>query len=359
MKSVLIGGQAGQGIEKAAGIMAKALQKLGLYVFNYRDYQSLIRGGHNYNVITFDSRAICSNEWEYDIIVALDNDTEAMHGHGLKGGGSLISGKDFPDVPKMLEGMKLPPVSKNTFFVGAVAKMLGMDYDAISCAVAEELGEEQLKVLKEGYGRAEKMADLEKGNAKNSMLTSGSVALAQAAIDSGLERFIGYPMTPATPVFHYLASKQTEKMKAIQMENEIGVIHAAIGASFAGKMSMCATSSGGMALMGEACSLIGMSEIPLVINLAQRSGPASGIPTYSLQADLKMALNIGHGEFLRIVLAPGLPDEAYEMTQEAFYLAHKYNTLAIILTDKHVAESTFTIGGYAKPKNRGCGRQPR
>jgi 2-oxoglutarate ferredoxin oxidoreductase subunit alpha len=151
-------------------------------------------------------------------------------------------------------------------------------------------------------------------------------------------------MTPATPVLHFLAKKQDEHdFITIQTENEIGVVNNAMGSSFAGAKTMVGTSGGGFALMSETFSLAGISEIPLVAYLAQRTGPASGVPTYTAQADLKMAVNAGHGEFLRVVVAPGDAQEAILRTEEAFYLSLKYRTLVVLLADKHVAESDYSF----------------
>jgi len=151
-------------------------------------------------------------------------------------------------------------------------------------------------------------------------------------------------MTPATPVLHFLAGKQLKyNFLVLQLENEISVINAALGSSFAGAKTMVGTSGGGFALMTEAISLAGMSEVPIVLYLSQRAGPASGVPTYSAQADLKFAVNAGQGEFPRIVVAPGDSKESITRTQEAFYLSDKYRLPVIMVGDKHVAESDYSF----------------
>jgi 2-oxoglutarate ferredoxin oxidoreductase subunit alpha len=100
--------------------------------------------------------------------------------------------------------------------------------------------------------------------------------------------------------------------------------------------------------MAEAMSLAGMSEMPLVVYMAQRSAPSTGVPTYTEQGDLKFVLNCGHGEFTKIVAAPGDPQEAIARTQESFYLSSKYNALAFILSDKHLAESDYSFDSLKK-----------
>jgi len=174
--------------------------------------------------------------------------------------------------------------------------------------------------------------------------------VALGAIAAGIDICFAYPMTPATAVLHFLAKKQTEhNILVSQFESEIAVVNAALGASFTGARVMVATSGGGFALMTEAISLAGMSELPLVVYLAQRTAPSTGVPTYTAQGDLKTALNAGHGEFPKIVVAPGDPKEAIFRTQEAFYLSAKYHTPVIVLSDKHLGESNYSFSQIGKP----------
>mgnify|MGYP006293806401 FL=1 len=112
---------------------------------------------------------------------------------------------------------------------------------------------------------------------------------------------------------------------------------------------MCATSGGGFALMNEAYSLAGMTETPLVMVEVQRGAPATGIPTWTEQADLKFVLNAGHGEFPRFVIAPGEPEEAYYLTAEAFNIAEEYQSPVVILSDKYLAESHWSCPFFDKP----------
>ena len=156
-------------------------------------------------------------------------------------------------------------------------------------------------------------------------------------------------MTPATNAMHELAATQLKNNHLVfQAENEISAASMAIGASFAGKKVMTGTSGGGFDLMGETLSLQGMSEIPLTVYLASRAGPATGVPTYTAQSDLDIALRAGHGEAPRVVVAPGNPTELIEKTSEALLLAEKFRTLSVILSDKHLAESEFS--SILKPK---------
>jgi 2-oxoglutarate ferredoxin oxidoreductase subunit alpha len=150
-------------------------------------------------------------------------------------------------------------------------------------------------------------------------------------------------MTPATGTMHELAKNQIkDNLIVFQAENEIAASSMSLGASFAGKKTMTATSGGGFDLMSETLSMQGISEIPLTVYLASRPGPGTGVPTYTSQSDLDIALRAGHGEFPRIVIAPGNPIETIEKTSEALYLAEKFRTLSVLLSDKHLAESEYS-----------------
>src|SRR5262249_37361091 len=126
-------------------------------------------------------------------------------------------------------------------------------------------------------------------------------------------------------------------------EDETAALLMAIGAAHAGVRAMTATSGGGFCLMVEALGLAGMTETPVVIVDAQRGGPSTGLPTRTEQADLQFALHASHGEFPRLVLAPGTIEQCFEAGYRSFNLAEKYQTPVIVLTDLHLAFSVRTI----------------
>jgi 2-oxoglutarate ferredoxin oxidoreductase subunit alpha len=151
-------------------------------------------------------------------------------------------------------------------------------------------------------------------------------------------------MTPATDILHVLEANQKKTgMVVHQPEDEIAAIHTALGGSFAGIRSACGTSGGGFALMNEGLSLTGMLELPLVIFEIMRPGPATGNPTWSDQGDLSYVLTAGHGDFPRAVIAPGSPEQVFDCVQHAFNIADKYQIPVIVISDKHLGESGFTI----------------
>lgn len=338
--NILIGGKAGQGINRVSKIVSHVLVNQGYYTFNYRDYQSLIRGGHNFNVLSVSDKMISSHESKIDILVALDQRTIDTHKHELKKGGIIIDFDDFKDL-----GMNL-----NMALSGALIKILGFDKKILIEEIKRYFKDEAISAAEKGFNTQKAKFGLKKLNQKISIM-SGSNAVAQGAINSKINLYIAYPMTPATGVLHELAASQEKYGHMVfQPENEIAVVNSSLGASFTGARTMVGTSGGGYDLMTEGLSLQGMSAIPLVVYLASRPGPGTGVPTYSSQCDLDIALRGGHGEFPRIVIAPGDPNETIEKTNECFYLSEKFGALSVLLSDKHLAESEYSSDGkYNKP----------
>jgi len=361
--TILIGGQAGQGINKVSQIISNILSKHGYFTFNYRDYQSLIRGGHNFNTLTISDEPIESHESKTDILVALDERTIKTHKQALKKNGITILGDEFKD-----EGR-----NQNIALAGSLTKILGIPLEKLEEEIKSQFKESDkaITAAKKGFTSQKTRHRLKQQNNKTEIL-SGSQAIAIGAQNSKIDLYIAYPMTPATNAMHELAkyqlkkeefnpslgakrsgseevwersglgAKRSEPPMVFQAENEIAAANMAIGASFAGSKVLTGTSGGGFDLMSETLSLQGQSEIPLTVYLASRPGPGTGVPTYTSQADLDIALRAGHGEFPRVVVAPANPTEVIEKTSEALLLAEQFRTLSIILSDKHLAESEFS-----------------
>jgi len=197
---------------------------------------------------------------------------------------------------------------------------------------------------------------LERGEKERPIIT-GNDAISLGAIAGGLDTYYGYPMTPASSILHFLARQAKNfGLAVVHAESELAVINMAIGSAFTGAKSMVGTSGGGFALMTEGISLAGITETPILCVLSMRPGPATGVPTYTEQADLNFALSAGHGDFLRIIASPGTVEEAYYLTAELLDLVWKFQTPGILLTEKHLSESSMTIdlniddAKWAEPK---------
>lgn len=330
--NLLFGGPAGSGPNIVTNILGEALVKLGYYVFYSRDYQSLIRGGHNFNVLTFSEEPVNSNDSKMDLIVAFDELTENIHKKELKKNGIILKG----------EG------KENMYYAGRIFKLLAIEFKVLD-DMLKELGkkyDENVKEAKEGYDEETKNICKIIPKKQNRFFMNGNQAVAEGAVNSGLNIYYGYPMTPATSLLNELADKSktgVNNLAVIELENEIAVANAGIGSAATGALAMVGSSGGGIDLMTEALSMAGMAEIPLVLFLAQRPGPGTGVPTYNSQGDLNMARHAGHGEFQRILLAPGNPKDAIELTNQAFYLSQKFKVPAIVISDKHLGESFYTL----------------
>lgn len=237
--------------------------------------------------------------------------------------------------------------------------VLGIDLDTLKQVLVEkfrrkgnEVVESNLSAAEEGYRRATQGCKdmcpwkLPRRGGRY-YLISGNEAIPLAAAFAGCRFIAAYPMTPSTGIITYLArEEELLGVFAEQAEDEIAAVNMALGASYAGARAMTATSGGGFALMVEGVSLAGMTETPLVIVLAQRPGPATGLPTRTAQGELLFAINAGHGEFPKLVLAPSNPYDAFHKIVKAFNLADKYQMPVIVLTDHFLADSQFSVSDF-------------
>jgi 2-oxoglutarate ferredoxin oxidoreductase subunit alpha len=170
-------------------------------------------------------------------------------------------------------------------------------------------------------------------------------------VRGGLEAYISYPMTPSSSLLHFLAEEQEDLgITVVHPENEIAVILMALGFASAGKRAAVGTSGGGFCLMTEGLSLAGMAELPVVLLVSQRTGPSTGLPTYTGQADLLFVLHAGQGEFPRLIVAPGTTEEALYWSAVAMNIAWEFQVPAFILSDKTLSESTYSTDISLVPK---------
>ena len=367
--SIKIGGEAGQGIQTIGDTLARVFSRTGYHVFSHQDYESRIRGGHNFYQVRLSNAPVSAPRDEVDILVALDRESIVLHESELGENGRIIGDlatlklkpekKQFIDIPfgELASKSGGSPIMANTVAIGAVLGMLGLEltklFDIIT-ATFEKKGEAVIQANKDaalaGYDFARKQCtacpfSVTPGE-KAKLLIGGVESIALGALASGCKFYAAYPMTPSTGIMNYLASKEKEYGIVVeQAEDEIAAINMALGASFAGVRAMTGTSGGGFALMVEGVSLAAMTETPIVIALGQRPGPATGLPTRTEQGDLFMVLAAGHGEFPRVVFAPGSPRQAVALTNKAFDLAEKYQIPSFILFDTYLSDSQWTLDG--------------
>ena len=361
--SLVVGGQAGDGLMRAAELIGKMFNRLGLYAFVINDYGSLIRGGHNFCKIRASSRQVWLNRESVELIAAINQETITRHENELTKGGRVLHDSDVAKYDGSRESLPIPlttmvkqvggvPIMKNSAMIGAIAHLYGIPLELVNEIFTWAYGgkaDKNIELARIGHEHAEKnfkeISKVEPIKRDPTPFISGAETVALGAVKAGMKLYVTYPMTPSTAILNYLGPSQDELgVVLVHPENEIGVANMALGAAYAGVRTMVGTASGGFALMQEAFSMAGEAEIPAVFVVGQRVAPAVGVPTYTAQGDLKFVLNAGHGEFPRIVVAPGDPEEAFVNAGEALNLAWKYQTPAIVLVDKHLLESYMSIG---------------
>jgi len=357
--SVLIGGKAGFGIDKSGAIISRLLNQLGYRIYLYRDYPSLIRGGHTFSIIRASKIRIASCLFKIDFLLALNQETLDLHRSRLnkdclfiydseqvKVNPALTCGTGIA-LGKILKEESAPEVMRNSCIIGAFAKGIGIGWEALDSVLRKEISKEldlNLKVARRGFDAAGELARLPQLEQKSLPLVSGNQAIGLGLIKGGLKAYLAYPMTPASPILHFLAEVAPDfGLKVIHPESEIGVILMALGFAYMGEKVAVGTSGGGFCLMTEGLSFAGMAELPIVIIMGQRPGPSTGLPTYSSQSDLNFVLNAGQGEFARFIVAPGDPEEAYYWSAVAMNMAWKYQIPSFILSDKNLGEGVFNF----------------
>lgn len=356
----IVGGKAGEGVKKAGSVAVHIFSTMKRQSFEMDDYQSLIRGGHNFSVVSTAPDEITSHYMKADLIVAHDERSYKKHKSHLKKNGIMVYNSNEVDKEKIENdiGIGIPMTSEAKKYpspnlrlgvasVTVLAASIGFSVDNLKNIIKKEYPdpENNIAYAKTIYKHAEpeigSTFNLEHGAKKNPSLT-GNEAVALGAAAAGLDIYFAYPMTPSTSILHFLARHKELGVVAIHPENEIGVANMAVGAVYAGAKSMVGSSGGGIALMEETFSLAGMAEAPVLFVLSSRSGPSTGVPTYTEQSDLNFALHQGHGDFPKIVAAPGTIAEAFYIAADLMKLVWQFQTPGILMLDKHISESTHT-----------------
>ncbi|ACR80814.1 2-oxoacid:acceptor oxidoreductase subunit alpha [Kosmotoga olearia] len=357
---IAISGEAGQGIQTAGNLAAKALFRAGYNVFTDKSYHSRIRGGEYIYRIRVSEYPVYAMREEVDLVASLSSVTTNTLERYIHSNTVVVADKE--DVGHKFEPIRIKfkerakgagnPRTLNTVIVGAILKALDVPVEIPIQLItdyftsSEQLLESNIKALKNGYEISLDLSfkKIPKNRENERLLLNGTEGTGLGAIAAGCRFISAYPMTPGTGVMLFLA-KRAEKYSIVveQAEDEIAAINMAIGASFAGVRSMVTTSGGGFALMQEGVSLAGMTETPVVIVDAQRPAPATGLPTRTAQEDLYFVLKSGHGEFPRYICAPRTSKEAFELTEKAFYLADKYQIPAFVLLSQQLVDSQATI----------------
>lgn len=386
-----VAGRAGEGIDVTGVMFGKLCMRHGMQVFSYREYPSLIRGGHNTHQVHASFDPVTCQQKKVDVLIALNEEGISLHQEEIHEGTIIFceASQDGYDIQKYAHtGARIFNVpmtnmsrqatghflAQNVVALACSAWVLGLSKDLLAQVIKDQFGgkgeaiiNKNLEALRLGYEFAS--ANLPQIRAaieiqpKEQILITGNHAVALGAISAGVQYFAAYPMTPTSDVLHTLALHQHQFPLVVKhVEDEIAAINHVIGASYAGVRAMTASATGGYALMVEATALAAVAETPLVICVGQRPGPATGLPTWTCQSDLEFILHAGHGEIPRVVLTPGSVAEHFELTRVAFELAEKHHVVAFVLSDKFALESYATMPApkqdFANPRLGFAGQFP-
>ena len=371
---IRIGGPAGFGIKAAGQSLARVFARAGYHTFDLTEYPSLIKGGHNTYHLRVSEEEIFSHVMATDILVALDAATVGLHVDELTHGGAIIfdpgdvaqadldlRGRDdlclvpvpLTDIVYEVGGIK---IMRNVISLGAVLGHMDFPLDGLLDSLrsqfahkSPQVAEQNVAAATRGWEHAQEahcdfpfhLAPLT--DRPPMILADGNESVALGALAAGIGLYAAYPMTPATSVLHFMAKNADEAGVVVKhTEDEIAAINMCIGAAFGGTRAMCATAGGGFSLMVEAFGFAGVSESPIVVGLFTRPGPATGLPTWTEQSDLRFAIHASQGEFPRVILAPGDHAEAIELTWKAFNLADQLQTPVIVLGDSYLSDNRQT-----------------
>lgn len=367
--SIVLSGEAGQGIKTVESVLTRILKDQGLNVFSCKEYMSRVRGGLNSTLIRISPGKVDAWVDRIDILLPLCPDLSRLD-HRISSKTVIIGEKEKINTKQAVIDFSFEAVAtaagdkrySNTVASGLILSLLRVNPSLLEnylsnkfAGKSQEIVDANIEAAKQGV---EKGTDLlEKGviklqmnpvsNLTEDILVSGSDAVGMGAIAGGCNFVSSYPMSPATGVLEFLAGQSNDfSFVTEQAEDEIAALNMVLGAWYAGARGLATTSGGGFALMGEAMSLAGMIETPAVVHIAQRPGPATGLPTRTEQGDLNLALYSGHGDFVRAIFAPGNLDQAFYLTANAFNLADKYQIPVLILTDQYLMDSVYNTPGW-------------
>ncbi|MCT4534087.1 2-oxoacid:acceptor oxidoreductase subunit alpha [Halodesulfovibrio sp.] len=363
-RTIIIAGAAGQGLVTVGELLSKVLTRAGYEIFATQYYMSRIRGGHNSFRLRISDQPQYSSSDTCEILFAFDQDAVSQHFEMLHEDGTVILSDKLNAMDKQCVSIPFAelapkPLYENVVALGVLCALLGLDSALPKQLLSERFApkgekviEDNIATLQGAYEWSQQVADKcarlpEMYAHQDRMLVNGNTSIALGALAAGVKFCSFYPMTPGSSVAQTLINHSKEMGVVVeQVEDEIAALNMALGASYAGAPSIVPTSGGGFALMTEAVSLAGIMEQPVVVVLAQRPGPATGMPTRTEQGDLLFAMFGGHGEFPRIIYAPSSVEECFEIGHKAICYSEKYQTPVIILTDQFLADALQSVDTY-------------
>ena len=370
--TIRIGGESGEGTISGGDILAQAASRWGYHVYTFRTFPAEILGGPCMFQVRISDQPVKSMGDYADVLICLNKEAFDRNVAELRDGGVLIyDPSDFtPDTgnyiiyPIPFNEIARKEVqlfqTKNMVMLGAICALFGPPLEAIIQVVQSKLSKSRkanstlmeknmlaLEIAKNYVTEKLQKQDpyvLGPVEKADRVVLNGNQAVVAGALAARCGFFAGYPITPASDIMEALAKELPQIGGTfMQAEDEMAALAAVLGASYGGLRSMTATSGPGLSLMAELIGLASMAELPAVIVDAQRAGPSTGMPTKMEQSDLSFALNAGHGDTPRMIVAPTSVADCYSLMIQAFNMAERYQMPVIFLTDQSLTARVESV----------------
>ena len=366
-------GEGGQGVVTCAEGFAQAAAQEGYHIQTFATFPSQIMGGPTWTQTRISTNEVLSSGDELDVLVAFNEEAYMTHKDAVKKDGVIIfNSGDFNinDDSSSIKALGIPfdELAKSTgntraanmVVMGALADLVNMPQSILESFVTNkftrgrpndaEIISSNIEALSLGKLEIEKnnfhLGELEPSNPPKyeQILINGNAAISVGALAAELDVFIGYPISPATPILLWMEQRLIGNGKFVhQSSSEIESIIAIIGAGYSGKKAMTSTAGPGFSLMSEGIGLAWMTEIPIVVVNVQRGGPATGLPTKTEQSDLYASIYPAHGDVSIPVIAPGTVEECFYASIKAINWAERYQGPVVLLSEHALAERQTNI----------------
>jgi 2-oxoglutarate ferredoxin oxidoreductase subunit alpha len=380
----------GSGSQTANLVLTRAIFHMGIPVAPKNVFPSNIEGLPTWYQLRITPEGHMARSDKVDILVAFNAATWRDDLQTVRPGGVVIHEEAYSKADARTDVTYYPvPFGKlakakiqndalrkqlaNMIYVGVVAGLLGIPWEAVDHAVRRQFLAKpkavpvNLDAIKVGYDywqdnfskrdpyRLEPMS----GAVDGKVLVEGNQAAAIGALMGGVTVVAWYPITPSSSLCEYLIAYSDrfrtdgngeKRISVVQAEDELAAVGMAIGAGWAGARAMTSTSGPGISLMAEFSGLAYYAEVPVVIFDIQRIGPSTGLPTRTSQADLGFVYTLSHGDTKHLVLLPGSVEECYEFGRDAFDYADRFQTAVFVLSDLDLGMNLWMTPEFKYPE---------
>ncbi|MDQ3397343.1 MAG: 2-oxoacid:acceptor oxidoreductase subunit alpha [Deinococcota bacterium] len=377
--TLTLAGSGGDGVITTGDFIARAVAAQGVYCMAQQSYGPQIRGGESSIRVRMSSEPVGSRGDSVDSLTVFSwKDYQRFLDEVALRPGAVVmyEASDKEDYGSYLQGIAdlqvfaVPfkriaqedigvPLTKNMVALGVLSAVHGFDDTELKRAITDKYGKKRPEAAEKNLQAFEAGAAYAKEHIAGDFYTldylpkerllflNGDEALAYGALQAGVRYYAGYPITPATPILHWL-QKELPRFggTVIQAEDEISAVTQCLGASWSGVKAMTASAGPGISLMLEALGLSGMAEIPITIVNVQRVGPSTGIPSRPEQADFLQAMGGMHGDLPHAVFAPTDVEDCFKVALEAVACSERYQLPVIVLSDQYIGERFEAIDAH-------------